>query len=348
MPATSRTAVAPGCGKPGPDAAAKDYGETMLQRSMRKLALSLAILSFGTGLGFAAGLGQAKAASACRTIRLGYGGWLDNRIQNAVFAAAARPLGYDVVMRSSSLGRIYHRLADGRLDAYLQNWKPDNWMSSGNRMRDSYIGRGKLDVLGVDLAGARHTLAVPAYLYRAGLRDFADIHKFAKQLHHTIYGVESDNLGDRRILSMIAHDRYGLGGFHLVQAGPGRMLQALARKYARHEPVLVLGWQPAPMNVQYRIRYLAGGGAGFAHQGRARSLVLARHGYAAQCPAAAGLLRDFRLPVRAESRIMYDVRIRHETAAAVAARWVKTHPAWLRRMRDGVGPRDGHAEGGSS
>lgn len=308
----------------------------MFARSMRLSALCVAALSIG------AGLAQAKAPPACHTVRLGYGGWVDNHVQNAVFSAVAEPLGYRVKIEQSSLKTIYSRLADNRLDVYLQNWMPDNWMSSERAMRESYISRKEISVAGADLTGARHTLAVPAYLYREGLKDFADIHKFAKQLNYTIYGIEPDNVGDQHILSMIRHDKFGLGGFHLVQAGAKTMLRALAEKEKRHEPILFLGWEPDPMNVEYDIRYLSGGGAAFgSDEGAAKSLILTRRGYAAQCPDMGRLLSNFRVPVRAESRMMYDVLVKHEDAKSVAAAWVARHPAWLKRMRGDVASLDG-------
>lgn len=300
----------------------------MLAQTLRLSALCAAAIAI------APAPARAQPPAACRTIRLGHGGWLDNQVQNAVFGAVVAPFGYQVRIEPARLKTIYHRLADGRLDVYLQDWRPDNWMSSVTAIRDSDVARKRIAVAGTDLSGARHTLAVPAYLYRAGLKDFADIHKFAGQLDHTIYGIEPDNVGDRQLLSMIRHNTDGLGGFHLVQAGAGGMLRALAAKIRHHEPILFLGWQPDAMNVEYRIRYLGGGGAAFGHdQGAARSLILTRAGYAAQCPAIGGLLHRFRLPVRAESRMMYDIQVKREAVGPVAAAWIAAHPAWLKRMR---------------
>ena len=45
-------------------------------------------------------------------------------------------------------------------------------------------------VVGPNLVGAKYTLAVPAYTYDAGLKDFNDIHRLAAALKNSIYGIE--------------------------------------------------------------------------------------------------------------------------------------------------------------
>ena len=49
--------------------------------------------------------------------------------------------------------------------------------------RRPYIEDGSVEVGRANLTGAKYTLAVPAYTYQAGLKSFADIQRFAPQLH---------------------------------------------------------------------------------------------------------------------------------------------------------------------
>lgn len=296
----------------------------MITRLLKVSALCGVAVSLGLQMAYA------KAPSACSTIRLGYGHWVDNKVENAVFKDLVEPLGYHVSKKPASLKATYRHLANGQLDAYLQDWVPDSWMSSAGKLLKSYMSQHKISRLGPDLGGAKHTLVVPAYLYNEGLKNFADIHKFSKQLGYTIYGIEPDNVGDEHILSMIKHNQYDLGHFHLVQDGPATMLHALSRKEERHHPILLLGWQPSSMNIEYQLRYLSGGGDAFGHDmGAAKSFILTRQGYAKDCPNIGKLLSQFRLPVRSESAMMYDVVAKHEKAKTVTKDWVNKHPAWL-------------------
>ena len=57
--------------------------------------------------------------------------------------------------------------------------------------------------------GAKYSLAVPAYTYALGLRDFSDIHRFADQLNQSIYGIEPGNDGNRLVLKMLKENQFG-------------------------------------------------------------------------------------------------------------------------------------------
>ena len=303
----------------------------MIARLLKASALCGVVVSLGLGAA------HAKVPSACSTIHLGYGHWVDNKIENAVFKDLVEPLGYNVSDKAASLKTIYRHLANNQLDVYMQDWVPDSWMSSLGKSLTADIREKRISPMGPDLAGAKHTLAVPAYLYKEGLKNFADIHQFAERLNYTIYGIEPDNVGDRHILLMIRHNQYDLGDFHLVQAGAEKLLHALSQKEKHHQPILFLGWQPSSMNIEYRLHYLSGGGGAFGHdKGAAESFILTRRGYAKDCSNIGKLLSQFRLPMNSESKMMYDVVVKHAKANVIAEHWISTHPAWLKKTVLGV------------
>ena len=84
------------------------------------------------------------------------------------------------------------------VDVFLGNWMP---MQTADRK--PFLDDHSVEVVRVNLADARYTLAVPAYLYDQGLKDFPSIQKFAGPLGHKIYGIESGNDGNRLVLGMI-------------------------------------------------------------------------------------------------------------------------------------------------
>ena len=81
-----------------------------------------------------------------------------------------------------------------------------------------YLEDGSVQNVGVNLEGAKYTLAVPTYLAEQGLKDFADIAEFREQLDGQIYGIEPGNDGNRLILQMIEENAFGLEGFELVES----------------------------------------------------------------------------------------------------------------------------------
>ena len=92
-----------------------------------------------------------------------------------------------------------------------------------------YRDDGSVEVLGVNLEGAKYTLAVPSYTAEAGLKDFADIATFKDQLNGEIYGIEPGNDGNRLILDMIAANQFDLGGFEVVESSEAGMLSQVQR-----------------------------------------------------------------------------------------------------------------------
>ena len=88
---------------------------------------------------------------------------------------------------------------------------------------------GTVEVLRPNLTGANTRWRCDSSLADAGLKDFADIAKFADQLDSTIYGIEPGNDGNRLILDMIAQDEFGLGKFELKESSEQAMLAEAKR-----------------------------------------------------------------------------------------------------------------------
>lgn len=285
----------------------------------------------------AAGIGAPRPAAAsvkqsCRTIHLAAASWVDNQVQNAVFSTIVDHLGYKVKSNTFSVPIIYAGLKNKQVDVFL-----DNWMPAQKTMRKRYLKQKAISVMGPDLTGAKFTLAVPEYLYKKGLKNFSDIHKFGKQLDHKIYGIASGAPANISIQKMIKGNKFDLGNFHLVQSSAAGMLAEVKRRYSRHKPIVFLAWEPQPMNIEFKIKYLTGGGKYFgAHEGAATIYIVTRRGYAKDCPNVGALLNNFRLTVGAENKMMYDIKVKKDKPDAVAKRWLSAHPGWIRHTLGGV------------
>lgn len=300
---------------------------------MKYLGIAAAMTSVMMGVGIA----HATDPASCKTIRTANIGWTDNKVQNAVFSQLAEGLGYDMKVNLYSLQVMYAGMTNNKIDIFLDNWTP-----SQNPTTTPYEKKHEIDVIGPDLKGAKYTLVVPHYLYEKGLKSFADIPKFGKQLDYKIYGIEPGNDGNQHVLAMIKKNEFGLGKFHLVQSSEAGMLAEVSRKYPHKKAIVFLGWEPEPMNVEFHINYLSGGHAYFGpHYGEATIYINTRHDYAKQCPNVGRLLHQFRLTVDDENKMMYDVQVKHQEAATVAADWIKAHPAWMKTTLAGVTTFDG-------
>ncbi len=295
-----------------------------------------------TGAAWAAQPGSEPAS--CRTVRLADVGWTDVTATTAVLSQVLSGLGYEPRTTLLSVPVTFAVMKGGNIDVFLGNWMP-----AQTRDRQPYMDDHSIEVVRENLSGAKYTLAVPAYAYEAGLRDFSDIQRFATALNFTIYGIEAGNDGNRHILTMIQHNDYGLGQFHLVESSEQGMLAEVARAYAARRPVVFLAWDPHPMNMQFDLRYLSGGDATFGPNfGGARVLTLARTGYVKQCPNVGRLLQNLVFTTHGESEIMRAIIVEHQTPEKAARAWLAAHgevkAAWLQ----GVHPFDSRTAGGDS
>jgi glycine betaine/proline transport system substrate-binding protein len=275
---------------------------------------------------------QAAEPAACKTVRISNIGWTDNQVQNAIFSNLLTALGYTPQVHLYSVEVTYAGLKNNQLDVFLDDWTPSN-----NKISAPYIKEKAIQLLGPDLTGAKYTLVVPDYLYKQGLTTFADIHKFGKQLDDKIYGIEPGNDGNSHVLAMIHDNKYGLGKFHLVQSSEAGMLSEVSRKYAKKQPIVFLGWKPHPMNIEFHIKYLTGGAKYFGpNQGAATIYINVRHGYVKDCPNVGKLLTNFKLPIKAESDMMYKIQIKKMDTDTVAKDWLKANQDRVKKTLSGV------------
>ena len=282
-------------------------------------------------------LAAAREGPQCRTIRLSNIGWADVTSTTAVFSDIVRDLGYQPRVTLLSVPVTFASMQQGGIDVFLGNWMP-----AQAPIIEPYLKDHSIDVIGPNLTGARYTLAVPAYTYAAGLRNFQDIARFGPQLHDSIYGIEPGNDGNQLVLKMIREDLYGLGDFHVVTSSEAGMLSEVARAVRARRPIVFLAWEPHPMNMEFHLKYLRGGGPVFGpHYGSAEVFTNTRAGYSAECPNVGRLLHNLKFTTRGETQIMYAILKRHIPPRKAAAAWLRAHPAtvaaWLKGVRTFTG-----------
>jgi glycine betaine/proline transport system substrate-binding protein len=279
----------------------------------------------------------AAEPESCRVVRFSDIGWTDVTATTGLASRLVRLLGYRPTVTVLSVPVTFASLKNRDIDVFLGNWMP----AQAADLRP-YQADGSVEVIGANLEGAKYTLAVPAYLHEAGLRDFSDIHRFADELNHEIYGIEPGNDGNRLVLTLIKENQYGLGDFKLVESSEQGMLAQVERAVAAKRPIVFFGWEPHPMNQRFDMRYLAGGDSSFGpNYGGATVYTNVRAGYLEECPNVGRLLRNLQFTLRAESEIMAGILERKLAPEAAAAEWLKANPDVLRTWFAGVTTFDG-------
>ncbi len=279
----------------------------------------------------------AAEPDSCRIVRFADIGWTDVTATTGLASHLVRLLGYEPRVTVLSVPVTFASLKNRDIDVFLGNWMP----AQAADLRP-YQADGSVEVMGANLDGAKYTLAVPAYLHEAGLRDFNDIQRFGSELNHEIYGIEPGNDGNRLVLEMIEENQHGLGDFRLVESSEQGMLAQVERAIAAQRPVVFFGWEPHPMNTRFEMRYLTGGDASFGpNYGGATVYTNVRKGYLAECPNVGRFLKNLKFTLRGESEIMAGILERKLAPEAAAAEWLEANPDALAGWFDGVTTYDG-------
>ncbi|MDH4764695.1 glycine betaine/proline transport system substrate-binding protein [Pseudomonas sp. SORGH_AS199] len=274
---------------------------------------------------------QAGEAESCQQVRLADVGWSDLNITNATARYLLSALGYETEVLRLSLPQTYDALAAGEADVFLGNWMP-----AQAKLSQPLVDAGAVERLHANLQGARYTLAVPQYVYDAGVKNVADIARFADRFDHTLYGIEPGNDGNALVKKMIASNAFGLGDFRLDESSEqGMLTQVRMKELLDHQWIVFLGWEPHPMNVRHKLAYLDGGDDYFGpNQGGATVYTVVRKGYAQQCPNVARLLGNLEFSLDMENQLMDRVLNEKDNPRRAVRNWLKRNPerldAWLK------------------
>lgn len=295
-------------------------------------------LSLVAGL-FLAATGQALAAepASCSSVRFSDVGWTDITATTATASVVLDALGYKPQVQVLSVPVTYQSLKNKDIDVFLGNWMP----TQENDVRP-FLNDKSVESFGPNLVGAKYTLATNAKGAALGIKDFKDIATHAKELNGKIYGIEPGNDGNRLILDMISKDQFGLKKFEIVESSEQGMLAQVARADRSGEPVVFLGWEPHPMNSNFKLTYLTGGDDVFgANFGGASVFTNTRAGLVSECPNVGKFITNLQFSLPMENEIMGKIINDGQEPQAAAKAWLKANPKTVEPWLAGVTTVDG-------
>ncbi|WP_413478564.1 choline ABC transporter substrate-binding protein [Vibrio hibernica] len=280
---------------------------------------------------------NAQAANQCETVRFSDVGWTDITSTTAVASELLKGMGYQTKTQLLSVPVTYSSMANGDIDVFLGNWMP----TMENDIK-KYREAGTVESVRANLEGAKYTLAVPKYVYDAGVKNFADIAKNADKFNDRIYGIEPGNDGNRLLQSMIDQNAFDLKDFRLVESSEAGMVSQVTRAVRRNQWIVYLGWAPHPMNSKVDMKYLAGGDDFFGpNYGGASVHTNVRQGYLAQCPNVGNLLKDLKFSLEMENQIMDSILNKNKKPAIAAREWLEQHPEQVKVWLESIKTIDG-------
>ncbi|WP_260958306.1 choline ABC transporter substrate-binding protein [Pseudomonas citri] len=277
---------------------------------------------------------SAWAEQSCETVKMADPGWSDIAATNAITTFVLEGMGYKAKVDTLAVPITFGGLKDGQVDVFLGNWMP-----AQQGFYDKFVASGDVTQLAKNLDGTEFTLAVPDYVWDAGVHNFADLNKFADKFDKKIYGIGSGAPANLSLKEIISKNDFNMGEWKLVESSEQAMLAEVSRAVKKQKFVTFLGWTPHPMNVQLKMHYLKGGEKYFGDTGSVHTLT--RKGYAQACPNVGKFLTNLSFTQDMENSIMANVVNNKVSNADAAKAWIKANPAVLDKWLEGVKTVDG-------
>lgn len=284
-----------------------------------------------------AGLPSLAMANECSTVRFAEVGWTDITATTALASEVLEGMGYEARVDTVSVPIAYSGMENGDFDVFLGNWMPS--MAS---ISDPYVEKGTVDRLTANLEGAKYTLAVPQYVYDAGVTSVEDLAEHADQFDQQLHGIEAGNDGNELIQQMIDDDAFGLGDWQLVDSSEAGMLAELTARVPNEDWMVFLGWEPHPMNTNFDMAYLEGADDYFGPDlGGATVYTNTRGGYAEECPNVGELLNNMTFTLEMENQLMGEIMDDGEDPRDAARAYLQANDDLLGEWLAGVETIDG-------
>lgn len=280
---------------------------------------------------------SAAQADDCSSIRFAEVGWTDITATTALASEVLEALGYAPRVDTVSVPIAYAGMRNDDFDVFLGNWMPS--MAS---ISDPYIESGDVERLVANLEGAKYTLAVPQYVYDAGVTSVNDLAEYADQFDRRVHGIEAGNDGNELIEQMIDDDAYGLGDWQVVDSSEAGMLSELTTRIPNEEWMVFLGWEPHPMNTNFDMAYLSDADDYFGPDlGGATVHTNTRAGFVEECPNVGALLRNMTFTLEMENQLMSAIMDEGVDPREAARNYLSDNSDVLDAWLEGVTTRDG-------
>ncbi len=245
-------------------------------------------------------------------LRFGYVTWDGEVASTNVLTLVLEEAGFDVEMVPVDAGPLYQGLSQGSLDLTTSAWLPVT--------HQSYMGQygSSLDRVAVNLEGCRIGMAVPQYVYDAGVTTIADLNEHADRFDSRIVGIEP---GAGVVMATeAAIEEYALDGYRLQTSSSGAMLAELRSAYEKEEWIAVTLWSPHWAFSEWDMAYLDDpldtyGGAEVVE-------TISRLGLSDDSPKAYAIIEAFEWGLDDCQSVMLDIFANDMNEKVAAQKWI--------------------------
>ena len=248
-------------------------------------------------------------------LQFGYVTWDGEIASTNVLTLVLEEAGYDVSMVAVDAGPLYQSLAKGELDFTTSTWMPVTHASYMDKYGD------RLERVGENLEGCKIGLAVPQYVYDAGVKTISDLKVHGDKFSNRIVGI------DPGAGVMMATDRavedYGLTDYEVRSSSSGSMLAELKRAYANEDWIAVTLWSPHWAFSEWDLVYLEDPKESYG--GVEVVETVSRTGFADDNPGAYAIIQAFNWTQDDCQSVMLDINSKNMDERDAAQKWIDAH-----------------------
>ncbi|ADL11983.1 ABC transporter substrate-binding protein [Acetohalobium arabaticum] len=273
-------------------------------------------------------------AEQTEEIKFGYVNWPGVTVKTEVVKQVLETIGYKVTTESLGQQVLFKGMDNDEIDAFLGNWMPTMMTNF-----KPYKEKGTIVNIKPNVEKAVYKLAVPEYVWEAGVKSISDLHKHADKFDHEIVGLEAGNDGNEIMKEAIENNTYNLEDWKVVASSTGGMLSAVERATKTGEWIAFPGWEPHWMNVKYDIKYLEDPENIWGES--STIYTAARPELEEESPNFYKFLENFEITSQIQSKWILEYQKKERPAEEAAEEWIKNNIDVISSWLDGVKTVDG-------
>lgn len=243
-------------------------------------------------------------------------------------------LGYNVEIKTFTVPILIQGLASGDIDAFA-----GGWMVTMKTMLEKHLESGAIKKLNVNVDDCLYRPAVPTYVWEAGVKSLADLHKYADEFDRKYYGLEPGNDGNEVMIRAIENNTYNLGDWRVLESSTSAMLAEVRRATQEERWIVFSAWKPHWMNIEFDIKYLEDPLKIWGENDYVATLV--RGGLPGDDPNVTRFLSQFKINTDIQSRWILEFDKKKRDPEEVAKEWIADNLDMVSSWLEGVKAIDG-------
>ncbi|APS41917.1 MULTISPECIES: glycine betaine ABC transporter substrate-binding protein [Lactobacillaceae] len=258
------------------------------------------------------------ADSGGQTVTLATVNWESEIASTNVLAQVLKEAGFNVQITTVDPAIMFSSVAEGQLDAMVGGWVPTTHQAYAEEYGDSMVD------LGANLEGAISALTVPTYM-----EDINSITDLTDENDSTITAIEP-GAGVTNSAQNAVKEYDNLSDWEVSVSSTGAMIAELDQAINNEEDIVVVGWKPHWMFMDYDLKMLDDPENVFGGYEEIHSY--AREGLKEDNPEAYKIIDNFYWEVEDMSSVMEELATDVEPEEA-ADNWIEanreTVDGWL-------------------